>query len=424
MKFFLRILCLSLLASNALGQETELYVVDIGPNRGPPWQVIKYDENGQNPEVFIDTELDRPQDIVFLENEGSALVSNLISGRITKYDATTGAFIGDFATDIGQPTRMEIGADNLLYVLQWAGNGRVWRYGLDGSFVDEFTSVAVTNSIGMDWDSQGNLYVASFDARHVRKFDSDGNDLGLFVTSSLQGPTNIWFERNGDLLVMDWSGRAIRRFNSSGVFQSNFVQGLSEPEGIEFLSNGDILVGNGGTSSVRQYDGNGIFVKDFIPSGSGGLAKPNALRFRQVSNFQFNAGLNGNWWNGLDRNGEGVQVEVSDGGDGSLILVATIYSYDNMGNQIFLIAVGTVNGDTAEVDVFITEGGVWGDDFDPELVNETQWGTGTFSTSGCEAMHMALRPNAEFQGMGYTDLTYGLVRLTTPAVPCPLDNPD
>jgi hypothetical protein len=141
------------------------------------------------------------------------------------------------------------------------------------------------------------------------------------------------------------------------------------------------------------------------------------------SGFQINAGLNGNWWNGPERNGEGVQFEVADGGDGGLILVATIYSYDGMGNQVFLIAVGTVNGDTAEVDVFITQGGQWGDNYDPSLVNESQWGSGTFTASSCDAMHMTLTPNAAFLSMAYTDLSYDLVRLTTPAVSCPIDSP-
>ncbi len=145
---------------NTHGQELDLYVIDVGPNRGAPWQVIKYDESGQNPEVFIGSDLSKPQDIIFLENDGVALVSNLSSNRITKHDATTGQLLGEFASGIGQPTRMKIGADNLLYVLQWAGNGRVLRYQLDGSFHDEFTSVGVANSIGLDWDSQGNLYVS------------------------------------------------------------------------------------------------------------------------------------------------------------------------------------------------------------------------------------------------------------------------
>ena len=32
---------------------------------------------------------------------------------------TMGVYIEDFATGIGGPTRMKIGADSLLYVLQW-----------------------------------------------------------------------------------------------------------------------------------------------------------------------------------------------------------------------------------------------------------------------------------------------------------------
>ena len=135
--------------------------------------------------------------------------------------------------------------------------------------------------------------------------------------------------------------------------------------------------------------------------------------------FQISAGLNGNWWKGPERSGEGAQVEIADNGDGSLILIITFYSYDTQGNQIFLVAVGPVDGNAAEVDVFITEGGMWGDDFDPELVSESQWGTGTFTANSCELIHLDLTPNAEFQGMGYARLEYDLTRLTTPIISCP-----
>jgi quinoprotein glucose dehydrogenase len=144
----------------------------------------------------------------------------------------------------------------------------------------------------------------------------------------------------------------------------------------------------------------------------------------EFDSFSINAGLTGFWWNGLARNGEGVQIEVSDGGDGSQTFVATFYGYDTSGNQIFLVAVGTANGDTAEVDVFITEGGVWGQDFDPALVNTSQWGTGTFTASSCSAIRMALAPNAESRALGYTDLMYDLIRLTTPLIPCPIAPPN
>lgn len=105
---------------------------------------------------------------------------------------------------------MKIGADSLLYVLQWSGNGKVRRYQLDGTYAGEFTSVGVPQSIGLDWDSNGNLYVSSYTGDNVRKFDPNGNDLGLFVTSNLAGPTNIWFDDNGDLLVSDYDGTAVK----------------------------------------------------------------------------------------------------------------------------------------------------------------------------------------------------------------------
>ena len=79
------------------------------------------------------------------------LLSNLNTSAISKFDATTGAFIDEFATDITEPTRMEIGADGLLYALQWSGSGKVRRYNLDGTSLGDFTNVGVSNSIGMTW---------------------------------------------------------------------------------------------------------------------------------------------------------------------------------------------------------------------------------------------------------------------------------
>jgi len=137
--------------------------------------------------------------------------------------------------------------------------------------------------------------------------------------------------------------------------------------------------------------------------------------------FDINAGLNGNWWNGPDRSGEGAQIEVSDGGGGDLVFVVTVYSYGPEGGQIFLIGVGTPDGDTVEVEVFITDGGVWGDDFDPDDIVETAWGTGTFTASSCELISMTLTPNAQYTAQGYAVISYDLVRLTTPAIECPIE---
>jgi hypothetical protein len=270
-----------LLASNTFCQTIEVYVSDAGNFSSPPWQILKFDENGENPEVFINSNLAWPQDIVFIEDQDIVLISNLNSGTITKHNSATGAFIENFATGISGPTRMKIGADSLLYVLQWSGNGKVRRYQLDGTFVDEFTSVGVPQSIGIDWDGNGNLYISSYGGDNVRKFDTNGNDLGLFINSNLLGPTNIWFDAAGDMLVSDYNGTAVKRFDSAGTYVSDFLTGLSNSEGVDFFPNGNILIGNGATSSVKLFDNAGNYIEDFISSGAGNLLTPNAVVIRE-----------------------------------------------------------------------------------------------------------------------------------------------
>lgn len=265
-----------------LGQTLEVYVSDAG-NFTSGFQILKFDENGENPEVFISSPLGWPQDIVFLEDQGVVLISNLSTGNIAKHHSETGAFIENFATGLGGPTRMKIGADSLLYVLQWAVNGKVLRYELDGTYVDEFTSTGVSRSIGLDWDSDGNLYVSSYSADKVQKFDPSGTDMGAFVSSNLVGPTNIFFDANGDLIVLDYDGGSIKKFAADGSFIEILISGLSGPEGVAFLPNGNMLVGNGGNGSVREYDMDGNYIKDFIAPGLGGLQTPNVVVIRETT---------------------------------------------------------------------------------------------------------------------------------------------
>lgn len=258
-----------------------VYVCDIANFATGPYQILKYDENGNNSEVFINSNLSWPQDILFLEDQGIVLISNLSSGRITKYNSDTGSYIGNFATGIAGPTRMKIGPDNLLYVLQWNNTtNKVKRFELDGTPLGDFTSIGVPQSIGLDWDAAGNLYVSSYSDDFVRKYDLNGNDLGLFINSNLEGPTNIWFDDSGNLFVVDYNGGAVKKYDSNGSYLGIFISGLGKAEGVAFMENGNILIGNGNTSSVKLYKPDGTYINDFISSGSGGLITPNAVIIR------------------------------------------------------------------------------------------------------------------------------------------------
>jgi DNA-binding beta-propeller fold protein YncE len=277
--------CFFLISFYVSAQNIEIYVSDAGNYNNPPWQILKFDEDGKNPEVFIENNLVWPQDILFLEDQGIVLISNLVSvnGYIAKHDMHTGDYLGNFAEEIDGPTRMKIGSDGLLYVLQWSSSdNKVLRYQLNGTFVDEFTSAGVPQSIGLDWDSEGKLYVSSYGGKYVQYFDTDGNDLGAFISANLSGPTNIWFVENGDLLVNDYLGASVKRFGPDGEYLGIYISGLFYPEGVAYLENGNILIGNGGTSAVKMFDPEGNFLEDLVESGAGDLITPNAIVIRDV----------------------------------------------------------------------------------------------------------------------------------------------
>lgn len=284
--YYLVIVCCLLGVLNLPAQDFEIFVSSSSESA-----IKQYDQDGTYLRDFITANsggLIRPQDIVFLE-DNTVIVSGILNTEIKQYDAGNGDFIGNFTSgfSLNQPTRMAV-RDNLLYVTQWANtNNKVVRFDLNGNFVDEFTSIGIPQSIGIDWDAAGNLYISTFGQGtngFVQKFDTSGNDMGVFIDSSiLQGPTNIWFDENQNLLVEDWSLGIVRRFSSTGQYIDDFITGMVNPEGISFLPNGDILICDWGTDTVERFDSNGNSIGTIISGNN--LADPNAVVIRDPNLF-------------------------------------------------------------------------------------------------------------------------------------------
>ncbi|MBL7684139.1 MAG: T9SS type A sorting domain-containing protein [Flavipsychrobacter sp.] len=281
------LLFLSLLYDCKLSAQTQIQVLVNSRNTS---SVQKYDINGNYLGDFIAGNsggLREPQDILF-HPDGSVLVTGVNNSTIKRYDGITGAFLGNFSTGyiLSLPTKMCYGPDSLIYVTQWgADSDKVVRFNLQGAFVDEFTSKAIPKGLSMVWDKNKNLYVAAYSNGAngtVHKFDSLGNDLGVFINSAiLQGPTNIWFDNTGDMLVADWTLGKVHRYDSAGNYKSNFITGLTNPEGIDFLPDGRMLISDWGTDNVHLVNTNGIIAGVFC-SGNG-LNDPNCVRIREVS---------------------------------------------------------------------------------------------------------------------------------------------
>jgi hypothetical protein len=140
--------------------------------------------------------------------------------------------------------------------------------------------------------------------------------------------------------------------------------------------------------------------------------------------FAVNSGLTGTWWGGESRSGEGFLLDFGTVGK-SLTLFGSFYTYDNLGNQVWLTAQSTaINGTEVTVAVFITNGAMWGADFDPADVILVAWGTGTFIFQNCTSGSVSLVPNGDMQALGFTDLTYPLSRdALESAIACPTPAP-
>ena len=136
--------------------------------------------------------------------------------------------------------------------------------------------------------------------------------------------------------------------------------------------------------------------------------------------FAINPGLSGHWWGGETRGGEGFMVDVSYNMNDETIIIASFYTYDSLGNQTWLFGSGEIDGITAEILMYIPEGAIWGADFDPADSAATPWGTGMFTFTSCGAGNVALVPNVDMQGRGFTDLSYDINRdILIPGITCP-----
>jgi hypothetical protein len=132
-----------------------------------------------------------------------------------------------------------------------------------------------------------------------------------------------------------------------------------------------------------------------------------------------NPGLTGTWWNSA-RSGEGFLLEVGYA-NGGLFFFASFYTYDSLGNQVYLFAQGSIGtGTSVEVSVWITEGRMWGAAFDPADGSTDPWGMATFTFPTCESGSIALVPNQAALDMGYTNLAYDITRdLVDSGITCP-----
>lgn len=128
----------------------------------------------------------------------------------------------------------------------------------------------------------------------------------------------------------------------------------------------------------------------------------------EATGFEINNALSGTWYN-PERSGEGFMLDVGNAGK----IAVSFYTYDNDGNQMWMVGPGNVDGSVAVVDFYVTEGGFYGSAFDKDLVNEYHWGSAVFTFTECATGSVDILPDEEYLAE-FEAMTTEITRLTVP----------
>jgi hypothetical protein len=136
-----------------------------------------------------------------------------------------------------------------------------------------------------------------------------------------------------------------------------------------------------------------------------GLDCSNTVNSTKSSSASINSGYSALWYN-PEQSGHGINVYMLDKNR----IIVIWYVYDNEGNPIWLLGIGTHDGLIAHLDVKIGSGAQFPPNFDTNDVVLTNWGTFDLEFSDCNSGIFSWTP---VLGNGYTMGQTPIVRLNT-----------
>ncbi|MDD5705509.1 MAG: hypothetical protein PHR35_06255 [Kiritimatiellae bacterium] len=259
------------------------------PNAVSSGSINRYDLYGNLVDQI--TGLSFPQAVTF-GPDGNAYVLERYALRVTKFNGTTGANLGLFATNHGGEVNstwdMAFGTDSNLYVYGRGTNnasGIVQRFnGTNGAWIDDFATIGAYASGGIGF-ARGNLYLSSVGEYKVYCFDattgarkSSGDITGLDVK-----PWGLTPGSDDALYVVGYTGnKVVRRSGANFATSANFATNhLTNPTHLIFAPvvpysqtalKQECLVASYGNSRVERFSTNGTWLGTFIdpfqnPSG-------------------------------------------------------------------------------------------------------------------------------------------------------------
>lgn len=170
------------------------------------------------------------------------------------------------------PESVTMGPDGLLYVSSFV-DGSIKMYDTAGNFQGTFFDTGADSAAQIDFDAQGNLYVANWAQDTVWRIDRDGNGSIIMDSSDgLNGPTGLAI-RDGNLYISNWYNDNIvtADLNGNGAARFDVTGSLNSPSYLTFGTNGELYVADQSNDRVNVYDTDGFYQRSITdPSIQGG----------------------------------------------------------------------------------------------------------------------------------------------------------
>jgi sugar lactone lactonase YvrE len=201
---------------------------------------------------------------------------------ILRYNGTTGAFMGIFATGPINGARTIVFHGSSMYVACEYTNQVLQYDATTGSYLGVFVAAGsgdISGPHGMTFGPDGNLYVSGKTSNNVVEYDgSMGTYLRTFVAAGSGGlnlPQGIAFDPTWQYLYVASTGGPdeVLKYNAqTGAYVGLATSGLSTPADVKFGGDGLLYVLDRGTNRIERFTENGTYVDDYVPVGSAGLS--------------------------------------------------------------------------------------------------------------------------------------------------------
>lgn len=272
--------------------------------------------------IYFSSGITFRDNILYANDQGFQVNSSVTNpedtlyGRILKFDATTGQYLGEFisgmdltANGLNFPEDLLFGTDGDLYISGLGGGGVQKFDGTTGAYEETIVSTnpfTGTDLIaaGLNFGPDGNLYISSvLNDNSILRYNLDSKTVEQFVPSEIapQIPSGSTFTPDGSLFLdatfvsLDGSPVGVFQYNGeTGADEGFFVDpsnngGMQSASRMRFDKLGNLYISDFNGSQIMKFDsaGNPVNGGVFVASDVGGLYNPGGLAFAPASDKRF-----------------------------------------------------------------------------------------------------------------------------------------